>query len=157
MSADVDLAKAIMARWSSSAAVTSQVPGGLQTDMLTGDQDAAHAFENKERPYAKLELAMDRDPEFSSGGDRIEFHKVTLTVWGLGRESMGPGRRILLLTPASVGSRWFADHVWGHALVLALSPRLTFVGETHPYPSDLILSVYDPEMERGFAPWRWRT
>ncbi len=73
------------------------------------------------------------------------------------RESMGPGRRILLLTPASVGSRWFADHVWGHALVLALSPRLTFVGETHPYPSDLILSVYDPEMERGFAPWRWRT
>jgi len=90
MSADVDLAKAIMTRWSASAAVTSQVPGGLQTDMLTGDQDASRAFESKERPYAKLELAMDRDPEFSSSGDRIEFHKVTITVWGLGRESMGP-------------------------------------------------------------------
>lgn len=61
---------------------------------------------------------------------------------------------IFLLTPASVGSNWFMEHVWGHALVLALNPRLTFVGETAPYPKDCILSVYG--MTPGFEIWRWK-
>lgn len=69
--------------------------------------------------------------------------------------SKGPGRRILLLTPASVGSSWFDEHIYGHARVYALRPRITFVGERHPYPGDLILSVYAPEMEPAFCIWRW--
>ncbi|MCK9358140.1 MAG: phage N-6-adenine-methyltransferase [Dehalococcoidia bacterium] len=69
--------------------------------------------------------------------------------------SKGPGRRILLLTPASVSTEWFADHIYGQARVYAVRPRLTFVGCTASYPGDLILSVYDPEMTPAFCLWRW--
>lgn len=64
------------------------------------------------------------------------------------------GGRIFLLTPASVGAEWFAEHVHGRALVLALRPRLTFVGETDPYPKDCVLSVFGAQP--GFELWRWR-
>lgn len=63
------------------------------------------------------------------------------------------GARLFLLTPASVGANWFADHVYGRAMVYALSPRLKFVGAKDQYPKDLILSVYGDGP--GFAPWRW--
>jgi phage N-6-adenine-methyltransferase len=63
--------------------------------------------------------------------------------------------RILMLSPAAVGSNWFAQHVHRKAMVLALSPRITFVGETHPYPKDLILSVYGAGLW-GFDVWRWK-
>lgn len=62
---------------------------------------------------------------------------------------------ILLLTPASIGANWFADHVNGKAYVLGLSPRLTFEGSTDPYPKDLMLSVYGYGF-RGFDTWRWK-
>ncbi len=64
------------------------------------------------------------------------------------------GGRIFLLTPASPGAEWFAKHVFGKALVLALRPRLTFVGAKDPYPKDCFLSVYG--VEPGFDLWRWR-
>ncbi len=63
------------------------------------------------------------------------------------------GARILFLTPASVGSNWFAEHVFKKSLVLALNGRIKFEGMKDPYPKDLILSCY------GFTPdfniWRW--
>lgn len=62
--------------------------------------------------------------------------------------------RILLLTPASVATEWFAEHVEGKALVLPLRPRLAFVGEKDPFPKDLMLSVYGERP--GFETWRWR-
>jgi phage N-6-adenine-methyltransferase len=62
---------------------------------------------------------------------------------------------ILFLTPASVGANWFADHVHRKALVLGLSPRLTFEGTTDPYPKDLILSVFGYGFN-GFDTWRWK-
>jgi phage N-6-adenine-methyltransferase len=61
---------------------------------------------------------------------------------------------LLFLTPASVGSNWFAEHVHGHAMVYALSPRLTFEGCKDPYPKDCILSVYGTQP--GFECWRWK-
>ena len=61
---------------------------------------------------------------------------------------------ILLLTPASIGTEWFASHVHGQAMVLGLSPRLTFEGTTDPYPKDLMLSVFGYGMS-GFDLWRW--
>jgi phage N-6-adenine-methyltransferase len=70
-------------------------------------------------------------------------------------ESAGPGRTILMLTPASIGTNWFRDHVLGRALVLGLNPRLTFVGETAPYPKDLMLSVWDGYGTSGFGQWEW--
>jgi phage N-6-adenine-methyltransferase len=68
--------------------------------------------------------------------------------------SVGPGRTILLLTPASIGANWFAEHVHGRAYVLALSPRLTFRGCSQPYPKDCMLSVYG--WGAGFGLWRWK-
>lgn len=64
--------------------------------------------------------------------------------------------RILLLTPASVGTNWFADHVHGKAYVLGLQGRITFVGSKDPYPKDLMLSVFDPATGPGFDLWNWR-
>lgn len=70
---------------------------------------------------------------------------------------------IFLLTPASVGTDWFKDHVHGKAVVLGLSPRLQFEG-TKPnpetgridgYPKDLMLSVFGYGLH-GFDTWRWK-
>jgi phage N-6-adenine-methyltransferase len=62
--------------------------------------------------------------------------------------------RIFLLTPASVGANWFQEHIWGNALVLALSPRVTFVGHPTPYPKDLLLNCFIGKY--GFECWRYR-
>ena len=67
---------------------------------------------------------------------------------------MRAGSRIFLLTPASIGANWFAEHVYGKAHVLALQGRLTFVGHKQPYPKDCILSVYG--VKPGFSVWDWR-
>jgi phage N-6-adenine-methyltransferase len=66
------------------------------------------------------------------------------------------GARVKMLVPASVGSDWFREHVHHRALVLALSPRLTFVGETDPYPKDLMLCAFGPWIAPGFDCWRWK-
>jgi phage N-6-adenine-methyltransferase len=71
------------------------------------------------------------------------------------KESRAPRfeRRIFLLTPASVSTEWFNDNVHGHARVLAIRPRIKFVGHDSPYPKDLILSCYGEPP--GFDTWRW--
>lgn len=66
------------------------------------------------------------------------------------------GARILFLTPASVGSNWYWDHVAENALVLALTPRLVFEGETDPYPKDCILSCFGFGVT-GLYRWQWRS
>lgn len=63
------------------------------------------------------------------------------------------GELNLLLVPASVGSHWFADHVWDKALVLCMRPRLKFIGHTTHFPKDLILCVYGEEP--GIELWEW--
>ena len=69
-------------------------------------------------------------------------------------EAKRDGGRIFMLTPASVGSNWYAEHVHGKAHVVALSPRLCF-DDKSPYPKDLILSIYGP-VRGGFSTWRWK-
>jgi phage N-6-adenine-methyltransferase len=71
------------------------------------------------------------------------------------RESAGSDRIIVMLTPASIGSTWFAEYVYDHALVVALTPRLTFGDCATPYPKDCMLSIFDGAAT-GFAVWRWR-
>ena len=61
----------------------------------------------------------------------------------------------LLLTPASIGTDWFREHVENKAVVLGLSPRIKFVGETQGYPKDLMLSVFGFGLS-GFGTWRWK-
>ena len=67
-------------------------------------------------------------------------------------EESKEGAKILFLTPASIGSEWFAEYVYPFAGVIGLRPRLCFDGK-NPYPKDCILSVYG---ERGFELWKWK-
>lgn len=62
--------------------------------------------------------------------------------------------KVFLLTPASIGTNWFRDHVHKKALVLGLNGRLQFVGAPDPYPKDLMLSCFG--FEPGFDVWNWR-
>lgn len=64
------------------------------------------------------------------------------------------GSRIAMLIPAAVATNWYAEEVHGHAFVLPIRPRLTFVGHTDPYPKDLMLCMFGPGA-RGFEPWQW--
>lgn len=60
----------------------------------------------------------------------------------------------LLLVPASIGSRWFVEHVLGKAQVDGI-PRLTFEGESTAYPKDLMLCAYGYGVA-GLGYWDWR-
>lgn len=93
------------------------------------------------------------------------------------------GARIVMLTPAGIGTEWFAKYVFGHALVIGIRPRPVFevvpapelvtpqlgLFARHPdapvldgqpqegdaFPKDMMLTVwgYGPP---GFEVWRWR-
>lgn len=63
---------------------------------------------------------------------------------------------ILVLVPASTGSNWFADYVFKKAHVDFIRPRLIFEGETDPYPKDLMLVRYGPNVSPGFDCWKWK-
>ncbi|HEY3494775.1 MAG TPA: DNA N-6-adenine-methyltransferase [Polyangiaceae bacterium] len=63
-------------------------------------------------------------------------------------------RWTLMLVPASIGTEWYAKHIHGKALVLGLSPRMTFIGADAPYPKDLML-VCVGFGAVGFDTWRW--
>lgn len=65
------------------------------------------------------------------------------------------GVRIVMLIPAAVATNWFADEVYGHALVIPIRPRLTFIGHKDPFPKDLMLCCYNLG-SAGFEPWDWR-
>lgn len=67
---------------------------------------------------------------------------------------VGTGALIAMLIPAAIGTNYFRQHIHGKALVLALSPRPTFVGHTQSYPKDLILCLYGKAP--GFDCWRWK-
>ncbi len=59
---------------------------------------------------------------------------------------------LVMLLPASVGANWFIKFAARDSLVLALSPRLTFKGQTQPYPKDCVLLVYNYGVV-GFSNW----
>ena len=52
------------------------------------------------------------------------------------------GRTIVMLVPASVGAKWWADWVDGKAAAYFIRPRLVFKGHKDPYQKDLALLVY---------------
>lgn len=64
------------------------------------------------------------------------------------------GGKIAFLVPAAVGSNWFRDYVAGRAMVLFLNGRITFVGQTDPYPKDCMLCLYG--VDTGYDVWNWR-
>jgi phage N-6-adenine-methyltransferase len=86
---------------------------------------------------------------------------------------------IRVLTPASIGAEWFADHCEGKAKVVGLRPRICFEGchqlfpKNHPragerkclapclgcatYPQDCMLTLWGSrfDSEPIFQTWRW--
>ncbi len=65
------------------------------------------------------------------------------------------GLQIVMLTPASIGSNWYAEYVHDKALIIGIRPRLTFVGASDPYPKDLMLSLFGFG-ETGIEVWKWK-
>lgn len=63
--------------------------------------------------------------------------------------------RLLFLVPASVGSNWFADFVWGHAQVIFLNGRISFDGK-NPFPKDCMLCVYGSLPWEDNYVWHWK-
>lgn len=59
------------------------------------------------------------------------------------------------LAPSSTGSNWFQDHVAPNAFVSELVGRITFVGETQPYPKDCVLCSFGFGLV-GRSAWRWK-
>lgn len=78
------------------------------------------------------------------------------------RETHMVGRKpalpeILMLSPAAVSTEWYHDYVWGKAMVYALRPRITFVGEAQGFPKDLAVFHFGPNVAPGFTCWDWKT
>lgn len=109
------------------------------------------------RFFTKVEDALSRDWRQLAGNLWLNPEYADIAPWARKcAASATPGnrvRKIFLLTPASVGSEWFAEHVEGKALVEPLRPRLSFDGKA-PYPKDLLLATYG--VAPGFKTWRWK-
>jgi phage N-6-adenine-methyltransferase len=138
------------------------------------DYPTPRAFiEAIERRFGKLTIDLAASPENAVCEHYITAAQDSLkTEWpetGLGwlnppfgdigpwakkcSESASAAFRIIMLTPASVGSNWFAEHVHQKAIVLGLSPRLSFDGK-NSYPKDLMCAIYGLGAS-GFDVWRW--
>ncbi len=63
-------------------------------------------------------------------------------------------RWTIMLVPASMGSRWWADHVLGQTMVFGV-PRIKFVGAESLYPKDLALVCAGFGVS-GTGYWDWR-
>jgi hypothetical protein len=102
-------------------------------------------------------LTRNWSADFPSGNLWLNPPFANIGEWAAKCEREGVERHglIFLLTPASIGTDWFARHVWGHARVLGVSPRLTFEGTEDPYPKDLMLSIFGKATD-GFGVWRWK-
>jgi hypothetical protein len=74
-------------------------------------------------------------------------------------EEMERGCNILTLGLASIGSKWYRDHVHGKVHVKSIG-RLQFEGETNPNGADLMLMCFSKSyVEKhgaGLEPWDWR-
>jgi phage N-6-adenine-methyltransferase len=124
--------------------------------------DLAASAENAKAPRfvteAENSLSRPWATRFPTGNLWLNPPFADISTWAekCAAESAKRHGLILMLTPASVGSNWFASHVLRKAFVLGLSPRLTFEGTSDPYPKDLTLSVFGHGFH-GFDSWRWST
>lgn len=122
----------------------------------TSTSRAARTTRRRRTSSPEEDDALARDWTQLGGNLWLNPPFANIMPWAAKCRAFGPRggpRRILFLTPASVGSDWFASHVHGAARVLALSPRLRFVGAADHYPKDCMLSVFGDEP--GFDVWRW--
>jgi phage N-6-adenine-methyltransferase len=124
--------------------------GRLHVDLAARPDNAkAPRFVTPERDSLKVDWSA----EFWGSRCWLNPEFADIAPWAA-KCSTSRGLHIFLLTPASIGANWFAEHVHGKAVVLGLSPRLTFVGASDPYPKDCMLSIFGFGVA-GFDVWRW--
>lgn len=128
------------------ATAGQQIPG--VDYFFTPEQDSLR------QSWLKLSTPTEDDSVARVAWLNPPFAKIAPWAKKLTSECRWLRRWTLMLVPASVGSEWYAKHIHGKALVLGLSPRLTFVGERAPYPKDLML-VCVGYGAVGFDTWRW--
>jgi phage N-6-adenine-methyltransferase len=109
-------------------------------------------------------------PHLNSLSDKVEWHKLAepgswlwlnppfneINKWAQKcKREARLGAKIVMITPASVGSGWFLDNIFGQAVVVLLRGRVTFdyvidkgkkkgQWNTDPYPKDCMLSIFTP-------------
>lgn len=84
------------------------------------------------------------------------YANITPWVRKAFEESRHPLTQIAMLVPASVGANWWLNHVHNKAYVYFLNGRLTFIGETTPYPKDCAILLYASFLQGGYKVWDWR-
>jgi phage N-6-adenine-methyltransferase len=81
---------------------------------------------------------------------------ANITPWvEKAKQEADNGAHVAVLVPASVGANWWLHWVEPWAWQVYLNGRLTFVGETAPYPKDCALLLYTPWGFAGHEIWRW--
>lgn len=80
MSASTDVRKAWFARWNASTEIAGAVPGGLVADRQTARPSG---------PYATFKVELARGPDYVSGGEYWDYRRVTVSLYGVGLESVG--------------------------------------------------------------------
>lgn len=124
--------------------------------------DLAASAENAKAPrfFTEQDDALDQHwhllPEAAEGWLFLNPPYKNIGDWAEAcAEESQKGTRILFLVPASTGSGWYWNHIKPYAYVLHLRQRISFVGETNPYPKDLILAAYAHGLT-GDQPWDWK-
>ena len=82
------------------------------------------------------------------------FEDITPWVEKAYKESL-VGAQVAMLVPLSI-AQWWLDWVDRKAYVFMLNGRITFEGETKPYPKDCALLLYTPSGMKGYEVWKWR-
>lgn len=100
MSADTDVSRAWLARWNGASpealAVQDLVKGGVAAGRLPAPGAS---------PYAELSTETHKPPQFVTGGAHVDYRKVTVTLFGVGREAVGrvvSALRALFDSPAAL-------------------------------------------------------
>lgn len=83
------------------------------------------------------------------------FANIYPWTWKAQRESSRYGARIAMLVPLSL-AQWWCDHVHdSNVVILLLVGRVTFKGETSPYPKDCCVLLFGSGLKPGYYLWRW--
>lgn len=81
MSANNDVGQAILAAWNG-ANLDTVVAGGIKADKRPSPRPT--------EPYATLEVRKDARPnEYSSNGSFIDYRRVKITLYGIGKTAIG--------------------------------------------------------------------
>lgn len=132
------------------AAIARQF-GPIEFDLAArADNAVAPAFYSPEQDS----LAQD----WTLAGVRVAFLNPPFANIDPWAEKLAACRELarwtLMLVPASMSSGWWVRHVLHKVMAFGI-PRVTFVGESSPYPKDLALIAAGYHVVgQGF--WRWR-